>query len=73
MMQFILVMIMYVSGKWYAQTDKLLYLQGLDYLSAKKAGMRSLLLVREGISKEDIPKDTLVIESLTQVSDVVGL
>ena len=47
--------------------------QELDYLAAKNAGMRSLLLVREGISREDIPEDTVVIDSLTEETNFAAL
>ncbi|XP_064405075.1 haloacid dehalogenase-like hydrolase domain-containing protein 3 [Halichondria panicea] len=39
----------------------------LDYLAAKNFGMKSLLLVREGTSKENIPRDTPTVSSLTEV------
>ena len=83
-MQFILVMTMYVSHSdridvlnvqihcaftyplWHCHCS-----QELDYLAAKNAGMRSLLLVREGIIREDIPEDTVVIDSLNDVSKIL--
>ncbi len=49
------------------QTELICALQELDYLAAKNFGMKSLLLVREGTSKEDIPRDTPTVSSLTEV------